>query len=271
MKDVTLVAIDFLWHDLTGYAIQRSLEQIDAKEVLIISDKEILKGAKHVMRPPVANMAEYANIMLKGVAEHVNTKHALFVQWDGIANDKAQWTDEFLDYDYIGAVWPWRQEGQNVGNGGFSLRSKKLLDECMHDSVQLTEEEPIAEDNIIGIHKRTYLESKGIKFAPTKLARQFSFETGLHESSFGFHGLWNVFNLMDDAAIEYFLPRINYAGWNEHKWVHVLAALFRKENKDQFHAVFDKLIKNSPQLMQQVLTRLDQSVENNKQHGLIIL
>ena len=44
--------------------------------------------------------------------------------------DGAAWRPEFLDYDYIGAVWPHVLDKYNVGNGGFSLRSKALLEAC---------------------------------------------------------------------------------------------------------------------------------------------
>ncbi|KAF4746198.1 hypothetical protein FOZ62_025133, partial [Perkinsus olseni] len=39
--------------------------------------------------------------------------------------------DDFLEYDYIGAPWKHRPLGLSVGNGGFSLRSRSLLMECI--------------------------------------------------------------------------------------------------------------------------------------------
>jgi hypothetical protein len=270
MKDITLVAIEFQWYELTQYAIVRSLENIDAKEVVIISDREILPGAKHIICDPVANISEYANIMLKGTAEHVNTSHALYVQWDGIANDKTQWTDDFLKYDYIGAVWPGERENYNVGNGGFSLRSKKLLDACQDATVTLTPQVPVAEDRIIGYTKRDYLSSTyDIKYAPTELARQFSFEIGEHVPSFGFHGLWNVFNLMSDKDMDYFIPRIDYAKWNHFKWHHVLAALIRRNRMDLYEVAVNQLIANSPELLEPMAKWLEQD-SRNPQTKLVI-
>ena len=37
--------------------------------------------------------------------------------------------EDFLDYDYVGAPWPKEQNDNSllVGNGGFSLRSKKAM------------------------------------------------------------------------------------------------------------------------------------------------
>jgi hypothetical protein len=267
---ITLVAIEFQWYELTKYAVERSLEHINAKDVVIISDREILPGARHIIRPPVANISEYADIMLKGTAEHVTTDHALYVQWDGIANDKQQWTDEFLKYDYIGAVWPWEQEGRNVGNGGFSLRSKKLLDACQDKQVSLTEAEPVAEDKIIGSTQRTYLEKQyGINFAPADLARRFSFELGTHIPSFGFHGLWNVFNLMTDADMDYFYNRIDYTGWNIYKWHHTLAAVVRRDRMDIFMYMLEQLKEHNPELLHDVGLWLERDAQNPQTNLLI--
>lgn len=262
-KDITLVAIEFQWYDLTKYAIERSLEHIDPKEIVIISDKEILPGARHIIRPPVANISEYAEIMLKGTAEHVETGHALYVQWDGIANDSTQWTDDFLKYDYIGAPWPWEPEGFNIGNGGFSLRSKKLLDACQDPAVCLTDVESVAEDNIIGKTKRTYLETEyGIQFPTKEIAQQFSFELGEHKPSFGFHGLWNIFNLMSDADMDYFMPKIDYKGWNFYKWHHVLAAALRRERMDIYEYMLGQLVEHSPELLETVANWLERDSQN---------
>ena len=264
MKDITLVAIEFQWHELTKYAIDRCLEHIEPKEIIVISDQDIYPGATYINRAPVSGMPEYNVVMLKEVAEHVNTSHALYVQWDGIANNKENWTDEFLSYDYIGAPWPWEPEGRNVGNGGFSLRSRRLLDACLDDRIQLTEERNFtAEDAYIGINYRNYLETTyGIKYAPTELARQFSFELGEYVPSFGFHGIWNIFNLMSDADMDYFMDKIDYRGWNVYKWHHTLAAVMRRNRMDIFAYMLEQLETNSPELLQPIAGWLEKDSQN---------
>jgi hypothetical protein len=271
MKDITLVAIEFQWYDLTKYAIQHSLKHIDPKEIIIISDKQIdIPGAKNIIRPPVTNISEYANIMLKGTAEHVNTKHALYVQWDGMANDQELWDNDFLDYDYIGAPWPWETDGKNIGNGGFSLRSKRLLDACQDPIVCLTKEDSVAEDKIIGNIQRPYLEEKyGIKFAPIEIAKHFSFELGKYTPSFGFHGLWNIFNFMSDEDMDYFVKRIDYKGWNIYKWHHVLAAVMRKNRMDIYEYMLNELIENSPELLDGVAAWLERDSQNPRTNLVI--
>ena len=264
MKNITLVIIEFQWYDLTRYAVERTLEHIDPREIVVISDKEIIAGARHIIREPVANFREYNELMLKGVNEYVDTSHALYAQWDGMANDSTQWTDEFLKYDYVGAVWPWEPEGKNVVNGGFSLRSKQLLEACQDDRIQLTADKNfIGEDSNIGSDYRAFLEKEyGIEYAPTTLARQFSFELGTHVPSFGFHGLWNVFNLMTDADMDYFVPRINYKGWNMYKWHHTLAAVIRRDRMDIYEYMLNQLIEHSPELLHPVGDWLERDSQN---------
>ena len=80
-----------------------------------------------------------------------------------------------------------------VGNGGFSLRSKKLTLLCAALSKQKVFKRYHPEDNVIGVHYRDFLEKKGIHYAPVKIAKQFSFEAEDDEhkewnGQFGFHG-----------------------------------------------------------------------------------
>lgn len=129
----------------------------------------------------------YSKFIIKELHKYIDTDYALIVQHDGYVKNPEAWTNEFLNYDYIGAPW-WYKDGKNVGNGGFSLRSKKLL--------ELTAKMPITnfhpEDHIVCREMRPYLESQGIKFAPEALASKFSFEgyfqQGVWSGQFGFHG-----------------------------------------------------------------------------------
>jgi hypothetical protein len=100
------------------------------------------------------------------------------------------WSDDFYRFDYIGA--PWWGGKPSVGNGGFSLRSKKLL-RALED---LNFIEGIPEDVLICTHYRSILERKyQIKFAPVEVAERFSFEMAKTKKeisrAFGFHGMHN--------------------------------------------------------------------------------
>ena len=155
---------------------------------------------------------DYSHITLKLCPEICVEEHNLIIHPDGFAVNREAWTDEFLDYDYIGACWG---DG-TVGNGGFCLRSRKLYDafisigvknstndyqDYMNDSfyyvITETGEKFIPEDNIIcKVHREKLEKEYNIKFAPLHIANQFSIERNYSSvwlgKSLGFHGKHGV-------------------------------------------------------------------------------
>ncbi|MGZ5147458.1 MAG: DUF5672 family protein, partial [Burkholderiales bacterium] len=135
---------------------------------------------------------DYSNFMLRQLPKHINTSYALIVQWDGYVVDASAWKPEFRDYDYIGARWTWFDDGMTVGNGGFSLRSQKLLRALRDPRFSIVpgvnEDELICRD-----YRRTLEREHGIRFAPESVADLFSYErTSPAGPTFGFHGLFNM-------------------------------------------------------------------------------
>ena len=192
------MAIDSLNHEATDWAIRQTKRVFPESPVMVISDKPFYKGGKNDIYVECDPFNKYVHsvICLQGPIQHLETDYALYIQYDGFPVNPKAWTDEFLEYDYIGAPWPHWPEGIQVGNGGFSLRSRKLMElakdlepfyDKEHDSYWL-------EDGMIGIHYRPYLESQGVKFAPVDLAHKFSHEHpfGVKTDSFGFHDKANV-------------------------------------------------------------------------------
>lgn len=131
----------------------------------------------------------YSEFMIKYLDQEIKTDHALVIQYDGYVLNWEAWRDEWLQYDYIGAPW-WYKDGKNVGNGGFSLRSKKLISILATDP-EIKQTHP--EDHHICRTYRAHLEKKhGIKFAPEHVAADFSIEGWKgdrnYNGQFGFHG-----------------------------------------------------------------------------------
>ncbi len=133
----------------------------------------------------------------------------MIIQPDGYPINIKAWTSEFLDYDYIGAPWIWApQERRNeicpagscVGNGGFSIRSKKLIEmvACEFDYESYNsafkrnkvpfQPDSLPEDVYICKKLSKELKQNGIKFAPCELAKYFSVENAIFQDQFGFHG-----------------------------------------------------------------------------------
>ena len=74
----------------------------------------------------VQTAKEYNAWMVYGLNEVIDTEYTLVVQGDGFILNEDKWHPTFLDYDYIGSLWG-KDVNERVGNGGFSLRSKKFL------------------------------------------------------------------------------------------------------------------------------------------------
>jgi len=139
---------------------------------------------------PIRSAKEYSRWVCTELYKHVPTSHLLLFQWDGYVRNARAWSHAWLHYDYIGAPW-WHDDGMNVGNGGFSLRSRRLMEIVATDPA-ISEYHP--EDVKICRRYRPYLESEhGIRFAPEQVARRFSLEgykqpSRTHTTEFGFHG-----------------------------------------------------------------------------------
>jgi len=205
LSSVTLVAVTSVALAATIEALRFSMARAHFAEVLLLSDRPPATGQSGIswrQIDPTRSRADYSRFMLRDLARHIATPHALCVQWDGYVLDGGAWDPTFLDFDYIGAPWPQFSDGYNVGNGGFSLRSRRLLEAC----TALPFDGEMAEDVLICRLYRGELEERGFRFAPESLARRFSFErdapTG-HE--FGFHGSFNLVRLEPpEAALQLF-------------------------------------------------------------------
>lgn len=192
LPEVTLIAASSINVEATLQAIEACHAKVRFAASKLLTHRQparIVPGVEVIITPPIASSYEYSKIMLSGVAEHFATSHCLVVQWDGHVLNPARWNPRFLDHDYIGATWPQFTDGHDVGNGGFSLRSRRLLHACQ--SPQFAPGHP--EDVAIGRDNRAWLEAQGLRFAPRELADTFSAERlGSLETAFGFHGVWQM-------------------------------------------------------------------------------
>jgi tetratricopeptide (TPR) repeat protein len=212
MKDlpqVTLCAIDCVNPVLALRALDISLQQCRFGDAVFLSDsadRYQLPGCRMVSIPRIDSRADYSRFVIKELGEHFRTSHVLVVQWDGYVLNGNAWREEFLDYDYIGAPWRFHTDGHRIGNGGFSLRSRRLLDALSDPAV--TELDP--EDEAIGRRYRPLLEQcHGVRFPPESLARNFSFES-LEPLGppFGFHGLFNMWMLLPPGQLAEFVETL---------------------------------------------------------------
>lgn len=204
LPDVTLVAVDTICHELAGLAILDCLNAVQFGAVHIYSDSPA-PFARLGLDDAVSHVAPFTSVdavmahLWYDVPCRIESSHALIIQWDSGIVSPTQWSDEFLSYDYVGAPWGWHRDTHEVGNGGFSLRSRRLMQYVSDHRDKFPIGHP--EDDFLCRRYRLELERAGFRWAPTDVALRFAFErtgfSGLNRH-FGYHGIFNwprVFSL----------------------------------------------------------------------------
>lgn len=200
LPQVTLIAVTSVNLAATVKALEASMAHIAFGACKLLSDVlpvELPAGVDCIQIPRLNSAQAYSDFMLHHLVDHIATSHCLVVQWDGHVCHSDRWQAAFLDYDYIGASWPQFTDGRDVGNGGFSLRSRRLMKACREPGFRPTHPEDVA----IARHNRAWLETCGLTFAPKAMADAFSTErAGNLTESFGFHGVWHMPRLFGSDA-----------------------------------------------------------------------
>jgi len=192
LPDVTLVCVDTREPAMALWAMRRTMGAIRFGDAMLFTESSKLSAAPdgiRVVDVRVDTIEAYSLFMLRGLAQYIVTSHLLVVQWDGLPTRPQQWQPDFLEWDYIGARWHDKPAERSVGNGGFSLRSRRLLNALHDPAIRITHPEDIC----ICLDNRERLERQhGIRIALPAVADRFAYERLLPlQATFGFHGLFN--------------------------------------------------------------------------------
>lgn len=209
LENITAITINCVDPEEGINALLYSAKHIQFKELVLFTHEEIScpSDIRVVKIDKLKSVDEYNDFVLR-LGERIDSDHTLIVQDDGFVTNPDLWRNEFLDYDYIGAPWPaersWVEKQFNqhymkpgfnqVGNGGFSLRSRKFL--------QLSDNfiscKGAGEDTFLCHTQYDYMINRGIRFAPVEIAKLFSWENNIDDwqnpgelditKHFGFHG-----------------------------------------------------------------------------------
>jgi predicted O-linked N-acetylglucosamine transferase (SPINDLY family) len=233
LQNITLVTISSVEIELTLLSLVISNLNANFNRVLFFTSEEIDQSYLELFPQleiikihPIKNLVEYSRFIIKELNSFIETEFCLVTQGDGFIINPQLWSEEFLNYDYIGA--PWRNQshlvnsqGQTVdildlnknrvGNGGFSLRSKKLLEVCSKLDFDHTKTSSLSEDLIICQYFYEWFKDQGIKFAPLEVAIKFSFEQTIEEienfsweNTFGFHGKPHVISVLNKLSQDWY-------------------------------------------------------------------
>lgn len=190
LDNVTLVIVDCvnLTRAIKAYDHCKKHIQFQESKFFTHFDSDLIELVKI---DKISSIKEYSDFLMFSIDEYIKTSHFIVCQWDGFVWNPHMWDNSFLQYDYIGAPWipDFLTHGvdkrYNVGNGGFSLRSKRLHSFLRENryilSLHTNEDVSICQLN------RKLLEDNGFVFAPLDVAERFSWESGKMRKSFGIH------------------------------------------------------------------------------------
>jgi hypothetical protein len=207
LPDVTLLAISSIEIPATINALLKCCDKIDFGAVKFVSDKKptnLPNGIIYEYCPKITNTHEFDVYAFEHLYKHVQTSHMLMCQWHAFILRSYLWDDDWLKTDYIGGLWPWSTNYSNaftgeiirVGNGGFSLRSKKIMSIPFTLGLKTVYDRGFSnDDGLLCSYYRKQMLDCGIKYGSIKQSAVFSFENLTQENygvkNFGYHRYLN--------------------------------------------------------------------------------
>ncbi len=210
-KEITIIAVSDIKIKRTINSLMKSSLSLKPYKTILFSSKKIKLNKNQaglidlIKVDRINSIEEYSSFIIYKLFNYIETSHILIVQWDGYVINAKKWDDKFLNYDFIGAPFIPRNYDEKycrdkngafytIGNGGFSLRSRRLLEAPskfkLLDNKEYTN---FHEDGFFSVYHRSFLESKGFVWAPFEIANKFSIESllsikDLKDLPLGFHG-----------------------------------------------------------------------------------
>lgn len=197
LPDVTLITTANVCHDLAREAMADTASKIRFAEMISFSDRPLGYDGERWVEARWPDSYRCMQYLWTQASKAVATKFMLYLQWDSGIVDVTKWDSEWLTVDYVGAPWP--HPNLQVGNGGFSIRSTRLMN-FLATHQDLFECPPIYEDSVLSKQYRSHLESYGFRWAPLESAERFAFELRKPPpgGTFAYHGIFNWPKLLSE-------------------------------------------------------------------------
>ncbi len=206
LDNVTIASVNGTTNvDNTMKAMNHCLDQVSFGDSIIFTTTKFESSRIRYENIPKLDWMGYNKFIVEELYDRIDTDFVLIVQGDGFIVNSSAWSDDFFNYDYIGAPWsdfiirtsemPQLSKFKDqtvpiqnyVGNGGFSFRSKKMLKACK----ELGHDGKSPEDAYICLVNLAYFKEKGVEFAPVEVADRFSYDLWA-EKPFSMHGHFGI-------------------------------------------------------------------------------
>ena len=244
IEDTTLIAIEGVSYNVDKIlkSLEITLDQCEFDDVKLLTPFDVDHEFHEKIRP-MPSSTEYQYFCLNYMNDYFDTDYMLLIQSDSWVCNAEQYSPEFFNqYDYMGARWDFKdgdgsfggskRTNGNVGNGGFSWRSKKLMNlvqsYCKYEIVngdlvtvahnnndgvfeKVYVDKVRPEDHVICRMNRDFLESQGCVWPKSSWVEwNFSSESPRqgdlkYENQFGFHGIYTDLSKWPDRE-KYQIP-----------------------------------------------------------------
>ena len=186
-------------------AMRKCQAQMKFNRSILFTHEDIQAEGIDIVKIDKLDYKGYNEFVAMKLWQYIGADYVLLMQNDSWILDGKLWDDIWFKFDYLGAGWPIppeedkityrtpKGELMRVGNGGFTLRSRKLLRAPTILGLEFTDMGTgfPNEDGFLCVHYREELEKQGIKFAPLSTVVHFSQELPIPEAEgikpFGFH------------------------------------------------------------------------------------
>lgn len=197
LPSVTLMIIDCVNANRAVKVLELCKSKADFGAVKLLTSIPI-EYEHRVEIPPLNSLIAYSIFMLTKAHAYIDTDHVLIVQRDGFILNPESFDPNWLNLDFIGPIFV---QYDKVGSGGFSLRTKKLMQNTAYNirGWDWSQEQAEEIQDVLGYYEDGVicLSNMYQKFKIASLEQAADFAMGGNrnpkyyvEKPFGFHGLW---------------------------------------------------------------------------------
>lgn len=207
LKNITILSYNCVNPIQSIKALLYSSKEIDFAEMVLVSNQKPDRLPSNIkfVKTELKSYLDGSRFTYIELPDIIKTDYYLGIHDDGFVINPHLWSEQFLEYDYIGAPWKWEGRRNRVGNGGFVLKSNKFI--------QLTRNLKFMNQCDDGELTNTYYDyfiEHGCRYAPVEVAMKFSLESNIPEcelnlnNCFGFHGKGKPEDLHTDGFYHQF-------------------------------------------------------------------
>lgn len=213
LENVTLICVDCVNPELSLKVLDICQRNIEFGSIKLLTHLPI-ESEYTVKIEPLTSLIMYSVFCLTELYKYIDTTHMLIVQNDGFILNPHKFQKEWLNLDYIAPLFV---QMDIVGSGGFSLRSKRIMEYSANVLPKWNGTEEHAnelqkglgyyEDGVLCLDKKF----RHFKFATKEQACEFA-QGGnrnpeyFREYPFGFHRSWQEIDFntgkVDSTTVE---------------------------------------------------------------------